>query len=91
MVAAWARVGYGLGVARKLRVQFEGAIYHVTLRGVEQRVIFTEDRECERFLERVGDGVETHDVRVYLYCLMRNHYILFWRLHGVISINSCMG
>jgi REP element-mobilizing transposase RayT len=45
----------------------------VTLRGVERRVIFTEDRERERFLERVADGVETHDVRVYLYCLMRNH------------------
>ena len=40
-------------MARKLRVQFEGAIYHVTLRGVERRVIFTEDRERERFLERV--------------------------------------
>ena len=61
------------GMARKLRVQFEGAIYHVTLRGVEQRFIFTEDRERQRFLDRVADGVETHDVRVYLYCLMGNH------------------
>lgn len=60
-------------MARKLRVQFEGAIYHVTLRGVERRRIFSEDRERERFIERVADGVETHGVRLYLYCLMGNH------------------
>jgi len=60
-------------MARKLRVQFEGAIYHVTLRGVEKRTIFTEDRERERFLQRLADGAETHDVRIYLFCLMRNH------------------
>ena len=52
---------------RKLRVLFEGAIYHVTLRGVEKRTIFTENRERERFLERVADGVETHDIRLYLF------------------------
>ena len=62
-------------MARKLRVQFEGAIYHVTLRGVERRAIFTEDRERHRFLDRVADGVETHDVRVYLYCLMGDHEV----------------
>ncbi len=60
-------------MARLLRVQFEGAIYHVALRGVEQRTLFTEERECARFLERVSDGRETHDVRVYMYCLMGNH------------------
>lgn len=60
-------------MARKLRVRFEGAIYHVTLRGVERRPIFTEDRERERFLDRLADGVETHDVRLYLFCLMPNH------------------
>ena len=60
-------------MARRLRVQFEGAIYHVTLRGVERRSLFTEDRERERFLERLADGVETHDIRLYLFCLMPNH------------------
>ena len=38
-------------MARNLRVQFEGAIYHVTIRGVERRSLFTEDRERERFSE----------------------------------------
>ncbi|MDA0578562.1 MAG: transposase [Verrucomicrobia bacterium] len=60
-------------MARLLRVQFEGAIYHVTLRGVERRNIFDNDRERERFLDRLAQDVETHGVRVYLYCLMANH------------------
>ena len=62
-------------MARKLRVQFEGAIYHVTVRGVERRTIFAEDRERERFLARLADGVDTHGVRLYLFCLMTNHYL----------------
>ena len=60
-------------MARKLRLQFEGAIYHVTLRGVERRPIFTEDRECEQFLKRIADSVENHGVRLYMFCLMTNH------------------
>jgi hypothetical protein len=36
------------GMARKLRVEFEGAIYHVTLRGVERRRLCDEERDRER-------------------------------------------
>jgi REP element-mobilizing transposase RayT len=51
-------------MARKLRILFEGAIYHVTLRGVERRALFTADRERERFLQRLAEGIETHAVRL---------------------------
>lgn len=60
-------------MARKLRVQFEGAIYHVTIRGVEQRTIFDDQNDLERFLERLGEAVEEYGVRLYLFCLMTNH------------------
>jgi putative transposase len=60
-------------MARKLRVQFEGAIYHVMLRGVEQRRIFADDADRARFLDRLSDGVAEYGVRVYLFCLMTNH------------------
>ena len=60
-------------MARKLRVQFEGAIYHVTIRGVERRRIFDDDSDRERFLARMADDVETSGVRLYLFALMRNH------------------
>ncbi len=60
-------------MARKLRVQFAGAIYHVTIRGVERRRIFDDDADRERFLARLGDAVEEYGVRLYLYACMRNH------------------
>ena len=44
-------------MARKLRVQYESAIYHVTIRGVERRVIFDDDKDRERFLLRLGEAV----------------------------------
>ena len=60
-------------MARQLRVQYEGAIYHVTIRGVERRTIFDDDGDHARFLERLGDAVEEYGVRLYLFCLMTNH------------------
>ena len=46
--------------ARKLRVVYEGATYHVTLRGVERRQIFGDD--ADREVER-DDGVDRKDER----------------------------
>ncbi|MBP7831112.1 MAG: transposase [Kiritimatiellae bacterium] len=63
-------------MARALRVQFEGAIYHVTARGNERRAIFRGDRDHERFLETLAEQIEAHHVRLYAYVLMTNHYHL---------------
>jgi len=60
-------------MARKLRVEFSGAIYHVTIRGVERRRLFDDDGDRERFVDRLGRFCEELDVRCYLFCLMRNH------------------
>ena len=60
-------------MARKLRVHFPGAIYHVTLRGVGRSDLFLDDRDRERFLQRLAQGVEFDEVRLYMYCLMTNH------------------
>lgn len=60
-------------MARKLRVQFPGAIYHVTIRGVERRSLFLDNHDRERFLSQVADAVDLDGVRLYLYCLMTNH------------------
>lgn len=43
-------------MTRRLKVRFEEAIYHATLRGAERRAIFTENCERERFLDRVDLG-----------------------------------
>ncbi len=50
-----------------------GGIYHVTSRGNERRAIFKDDADRHRFLERLAESAETHQVRVYQYCLMGNH------------------
>lgn len=63
-------------MARKPRALFEGGIYHVTSRGNERQAIFRDDRDRERFLERLADSAATYQVRVYLYCLMPNHFHL---------------
>lgn len=60
-------------MARKLRVQYEGAIYHVTIRGVNRRRIFDDDADRERFLLRLSEAVEECGVRLYLFALMKNH------------------
>ncbi|MDP6635716.1 MAG: transposase [Phycisphaerae bacterium] len=63
-------------MARPLRVEYEGAIYHVTVRGNDRRNIFLDDRGRRRFLDRLADCVEAHEVRLYMFCLMGNHFHL---------------
>ena len=45
-------------MARLLRVQFEGAIYHVTARGNDRRPIFLDDRDRDRFIEKLEENVD---------------------------------
>ena len=63
-------------MARSLRVEFEGAIYHVTARGSDRHPIFLDDRDHRRFIEKLGENVDTHAIRLYAYVLMTNHYHL---------------
>jgi len=60
-------------MARPIRIEYEGAVYHVTLRGNERRPIFRTDADRERFLNTLSDSIERYDIRLYLYCLMQNH------------------
>ncbi len=60
-------------MARQLRVEYEGAIYHVTVRGNAQQSIFQDLKDRHYFLVRLGESVQTHGVRVYLFCQMENH------------------
>jgi len=60
-------------MARPLRIEYQGAIYHVTARGNNRRNIFLDDRDRQRFLDRLAGCVEAHGVRLYMFCLMSNH------------------
>ena len=63
-------------MARPLRIEFEGATYHVTVRGNARRKIFLDDRDRERFLRRLAESVETYSAGIHAYCLMPNHFHL---------------
>ena len=60
-------------MARPIRIEYEGAVYHVTLRGNERKPIFKTDADRERFIRTLSDSVDRFDIRLYLYCLMHNH------------------
>ncbi len=59
-----------------LRCQYEGAIYHVTSRGLERRKIFRSEADREVFLEKLEDCLVQHGVDLYAYTLMSNHFHL---------------
>ena len=48
-------------MARKLRLQYEGAIYHVTVRGNGRQAIFLEDSNRERLLWRLAESCELYE------------------------------
>jgi putative transposase len=64
------------GMARKLRVQYPGAIYHVVNRGDRREPIFKNDQDRRRFLETLGEACGKTGWQVHAYCLMPNHFHL---------------
>ena len=44
-------------MARPIRVEFAGVVYHVTARGNERRRIFRDDRDRHRFLETLAEAL----------------------------------
>lgn len=60
-------------MARPLRIEYEGALYHVAVRGNERQAIFRDDADREHFLRVLAESVGAFEVRLYLYCLMTNH------------------
>jgi len=64
------------GVARKVRVQYPGEVYHVMSRGNQGNEIFRDDRDRERFLETLAGACGKTGWLVHAYVLMGNHYHL---------------
>lgn len=63
-------------MARPLRVEYPGAIYHITSRGNAKGDIFLDDVDRELFLKVLATTVTHHRWVVHAYCLMGNHYHL---------------
>jgi len=68
-------------MARNLRVEYPGAIYHVTCRMIgdrrlDQSRLFVDDKDRERFIDCLADRVEQYAIRLYLFTCMTNHFHL---------------
>jgi REP-associated tyrosine transposase len=63
-------------MARKLRVQYPGAIYHVMSRGDHLEVIFRELQDRQLFLATLSETCDKTDWQVHAFCLMSNHFHL---------------
>ena len=63
-------------MARKLRIQYEGAIYHVMNRGDHREDIFYNNTDRKLFLETLAEACAKTDWQVHAWCLMSNHFHL---------------
>ena len=63
-------------MARPLRLEFPGAVYHVTARGDRQEPIFEHNDDRLTFLDLLAKEVAQQRWLVYAFCLMNNHYHL---------------
>ena len=63
-------------MSRPLRIEFPGAIYHVTSRGDRREPIYRDDDDRRAQLDVLAQAMDRFDAQVLAYCLMGNHYHL---------------
>ncbi len=63
-------------MARPLRLEFPGAVYHITARGDRQEPIAEDDDDRLSFIDLLGKEVSQQGWILYAFCLMDNHYHL---------------
>ena len=63
---------------RKLRVEYEGAIYHVMNRGDRREPILLDDEDRRLFLQTLQEACAKTGWQVHALCLMNNHTLDQW-------------
>ena len=63
-------------MARALRIQYPGAVYHITSRGNAREAIYYGEKDKIRFLQFLAKVVKQYGWFCHAYCLMTNHYHL---------------
>jgi len=76
-------------LARMLRFEFEGALYHIINRGVGSMMIFHMDKDWQKFLVFIERVIRQFNWKCHVYCLMGNHYhLLIETPHPNLSMES---
>ena len=60
-------------MARPLRIEYAGAVYHVTSRGNARQAIVTDDHDRRTFLTVLAHVIDRFDWLCHAYCLMDTH------------------
>jgi putative transposase len=68
------RQGWNSGMARKLRVEFAGALYHVVNRGNYRRDVFKTPGAAQAFVTTLEEATLAYRWKCHAYSVMRNHY-----------------
>jgi putative transposase len=63
-------------MARPLRIEYPGAVYHITSRGNDKKTVFKDDQDREIFLKILAFVNKRYHWLCHAYCLMDNHYHL---------------
>lgn len=63
-------------MARPLRIEYDGAVYHLTSRGNARKAIYGDDADRQLFLETLRNVTKRYNWLCHAYCLMNNHYHL---------------
>lgn len=74
-------------MVRPLRIEFAGAVYHLTGRGNEKKPVFLDDEDRKIFLDLLDEVNKRYCWACHAYCLMDNHYhLLVETLKETLSI-----
>jgi putative transposase len=68
-------------MARPLRMEFEGAVYHLCARGNERQKVYRDDRDRREFLEMVERSSRRYQVSILGFVLLANHFHLIAQTH----------
>ena len=63
-------------MTRPLRIEFKGAVYHITSRGNTRQAIFLDEKDFANFLTVLSSVVKRYHFILHTFCLMNNHYHL---------------
>lgn len=74
-------------MARKPRIHFPGAFYHVILRGNDRKKIFFLNEDKEYFYYLIEEGINRYGYRIHGFCLMNNHVHLAIQV-GDVSLSK---
>ena len=63
-------------MSRPLRIEYPGAVYHITSRGNEKKPVFKDDQDRDNFLKTLQHVNKRYNWICHAYCLMTNHFHL---------------